>query len=136
MDEPDRQDNAALTAKRSEETDYEVPNNGSEAATDLRLRRIMDYRQEVLAKADALEANLGAVNSELMSIGYRLHQAIEAAMEVAPGALDDFQKLMPAIDNYLRIAKQIDRFAQLDLRLVKARERSRAMTEKLASAAS
>ena len=93
---------------------------------DRRLQRIMDYLREALARESALEANLGAVNSDLLIMGYRLKQAIDEAMAATPAALEQFQRLMPAIDSYLRLTKQIDRLAQLSLRLASPREAAQA----------
>ena len=93
---------------------------------DPRLQRIMDYLREALARDSALEANLGAVNSDLLMMGYRLKQAIDEAMAATPAALEQFQRLMPAIDSYLRLTKQIDRLAQLSLRLASPREAAQA----------
>ena len=83
---------------------------------DLRQRRILDYATESLAKLGPLEANLGLINSDLMGMAYRLKQAIEKAMEPA-AKLEDFENILPAIENFQKLARQIDRFAQLELRV-------------------
>jgi hypothetical protein len=87
---------------------------------DERQRRIEDYLRTALAMEDPLAANVGAVNSDLMLFGYSLQQAITKALETAPTALDEFGKLMPAIDSYMRISRQVERFAKLNQQLAAA----------------
>jgi hypothetical protein len=94
---------------------------GTGEGEDLRLRRIRDFLDEALAKDNALEANLGAINSDLMVMAYQLRDAIDDALAEGSGALDDFRNLVPALGSYLGIIKQIDRFAQLELRVAGAR---------------
>jgi hypothetical protein len=82
-----------------------------------RLKRIRDYRQEALGNPDALQANLGAINSDLMRIAYRLMRATDRALGQCPQPLEDFPSLLPAIETCSQLARQIDRLAQLDARL-------------------
>ena len=49
-----------------------------------RLKRVQDYQSQALAKTDALEANLGSVNSGLMGISLQLDHAIRKALEEGP----------------------------------------------------
>jgi len=86
-----------------------------EMLTAMRLAKVQEHLRESLGKADALEANLGAVSSDLMLMACRLKEAIEDAL--GKKSLDHFDKLVPAIDAYLRVARQIDRLANLDRRL-------------------
>jgi hypothetical protein len=83
----------------------------------LRLARIQEYLVESLQQLDALEANLGAAAADLMSLGCQLKVAIEESLAETPHALERFQRLQPAISEYLKVARQIDRYAQLDQRL-------------------
>jgi hypothetical protein len=82
----------------------------------MRLEKIEDQLRESLRKANALEANLGAVSTDLMLMACRLKEAIEERLGKNP--LEDFEKLMPAIDAYLRVARQIERLVTLAQRLV------------------
>lgn len=105
------------------ETDRDVdPGAGqatevTETEKDERQQRIEDYLRTALAMEDPLAANVGAVNSDLMLFGYSLQRAITKALETAPAALDEFGKLMPAIDSYMRISRQVERFAKLNQQL-------------------
>jgi hypothetical protein len=87
---------------------------------DRRYQRIIDYHNTALAIEDPLAANVGAVNADLMLMTYRLKQAIGEAMDVTPTALEEFEKLMPAVDSFLRISRQVERFAKLNLQLAAA----------------
>ena len=87
---------------------------------DERHERIKDYLRSALAMKDPLAANVGAVNSDLMLFGYSLQRAITKALDLAPAALDEFGKLMPAIDSYMRISRQVERFAKLNQQLAGA----------------
>ena len=76
---------------------------------------------ESLQHADTLQANLGATSSDLMLMGYRLKEAIEKALADASNPIRRFDQLMPAIEGYLKVTRQIDRLAQLDWRLTDPR---------------
>lgn len=87
----------------------------------MRLKKIREYLVESLEQADALQANLGATSSDLMLMGFRLKEAIEEAMGDSSNPLGRFERLMPAIEGYLKVTRQIDRLAQLDRRLTDTR---------------
>jgi len=82
-----------------------------------RLARSNDYRREALADPDALAANLGAINGDLMTIAYRLLQATDAAFARSDSPLEDFASLLPAIGVGSQLARQIQRFAEFARRL-------------------
>jgi hypothetical protein len=131
MEERTQPHGAAAAAPGENRADLATATASLEDAPDLRLQRILDHLHEALAAESPLAANLGAVNSDLMLMGYRLQQVIEAAMAATPVGLDQFELLMPAISNYLRIIKQIDRLAQLSLRLAAAQEEDQATRQRL-----
>lgn len=82
-----------------------------------RLQRIDEYRQEALAQPDALRANLGALNSDLMRMAYRLNRATNRALAHTSDLLQEFNTVGPAVAACLQVARQVDRLAQLELRL-------------------
>lgn len=86
-----------------------------------RLARIHEYLVDALEQVDALQANLGAASSDLMLLGFRMKDAIETALRDASNPLGQFNELMPAIESYLKVVRQIDRLAQLDRRLTETR---------------
>jgi hypothetical protein len=83
----------------------------------LRKQRIEDFQNDALAASDPLQANLGAINGALMRMSYHMETALEAALITITDPVDRFARLGPAIDAYLKVTRQIDRFAQLDNRL-------------------
>jgi hypothetical protein len=92
---------------------------GSHAA---RLSRVVDYQAQSLGKPDALQANLGSLNSGLMRIALNLDEALEQALSGGPRTVERVQKLLPAIETHLRVARQVDRFAQLEMRSEMSRQ--------------
>jgi len=99
--------------KVAEETTADMPKGD-------RVQRIADYLESSLGKPDALQATIGAANSDLMLVGFRLNEAVQAALNSTPAALSEFGKLMPAVESLLKVYKQVDRFTQLEVRFSKA----------------
>ena len=89
---------------------------------DARLSRVLDYQVSSLEKDDPLEANLGSINSGLMRVALWLDETIEQAMESGPPNVERLSRILPAIDTHLRVTRQVDRFAQIELRAVEARQ--------------
>ena len=82
--------------------------------SELRLAKIRQYQNDSLQQPDALQANLGAVSSDLMLLAYRLHETINRSLAGSSNRLERFAKLSRAIETYLKITRQIDRLANLD----------------------
>lgn len=59
---------------------------------EARLSCVMDYQAKSLEKTDALEANLGSINSGLMRIDVSLDETIEQALESGPRTLESVQQ--------------------------------------------
>lgn len=89
---------------------------------EARLGRLHDYLAKSLKKKDALEANLGSINSGLMRVAVWLDETIEQAIESGPPSIERIESLLPAIDTQLRVARQVDRFAQIEIRAAEARK--------------
>ena len=89
---------------------------------DARLSRVLDYQSRSLEKDDPLEANLGSINSGLMRVALWLDEAVEEAMASGPPNVERLSRILPAIDTHLRVTRQVDRFAQIELRAVEARK--------------
>ena len=82
-----------------------------------RNQRIEDYLRAALESPNPLAANLGAANSDLMAVQHALQQAIDTALSQTKPTLAELETLLPGIDYLLKIAKQIDRFSQLEIKL-------------------
>lgn len=89
---------------------------------EARLSRVRDYQAKSLAKEDDLEANLGSINSGLMRVALWLDEAIEEALESGPRSIERLKRMLPAIDTHLRVARQVDRFAQIEIRAAESRK--------------
>lgn len=87
-----------------------------------RLSRLLDYQASSLEKDDPLEANLGSINSGLMRVALWLDETIEQAMESGPPNVERLSRILPAIDTHLRVTRQVDRFANIELRAAEARK--------------
>ena len=92
-----------------------------ETITELRLRKIEQFQNEALASEDCLAANLGAASGSLLRIGVRLEQDLEALAKVSNEA-ERLTRQAKGIDTLLKLLRQAERFAQLDLRLAAARQ--------------
>ncbi len=85
-----------------------------------RLTRITDYLADALEKEDALGTNLGSINSGLMRLALWLEETIEQDIENGPPNPERIERILPALETQLRLTRQIDRFAQLELRTTTA----------------
>jgi hypothetical protein len=90
-----------------------------------RTGRIEQLIQAALESDDHVQATMGALIGDLMLIGHRLSQAIDAASRQNLSVLYDDRSVVAAVDNLLKIDRQIDRFGQLQARLREAEGRSR-----------
>ena len=86
-----------------------------EAIADLRLQRIEKLQSESLEKPDALTANLGAASGALLRIAVLLEDTIEDAL-TNTNPPERLARLITTIETYLKVMRQVDRFAQLDQR--------------------
>ena len=93
-----------------------------------RFGRVLDYQTASLAREDALEANLGSINSGLMQIALWLDETISRTIEQGPRTVEQLPAVLPAIDAHLRVTRQVDRFAQIELRAAEARRPAGAHT--------
>ncbi len=82
-----------------------------------RLERINDYQEESLASSSPLAANLGAVNSDLMRLSWRLMEATDQALARSPKPIAEFAMLRGPMEMCSQLARQIQRLSELDNRL-------------------
>jgi hypothetical protein len=93
-----------------------------EVMPDLRVARILDYEAESLAKPVALEACIGSSNGTLMQIGCRLAEVINEAMVGLK--IENFARVQPVMDAYLRCMRQVDRYSHLEAALTESRRKA------------
>lgn len=85
--------------------------------------RIADYQSASLRKTDPLEAVLGSINAGLLQMASQLAPRINNALTHGSNDPDSVLEIMPVLDAHLRVARQIDRFAQFEIRLSEIRAR-------------
>ncbi|WP_437191594.1 hypothetical protein [Planctomicrobium sp. SH527] len=88
---------------------------------EARLSRVLDYQASSLEKKDPLEANLGSINSGLMRVALWLDETIERAMQSDSPNVERLSGILPVIETHLRVTRQVDRFAQIEVRAQEAR---------------
>lgn len=110
----------APSPESQQPTDAAAPAQTEVAAADPRLERIAEQLAEALRNPDLLRGIAMASACDLMKLAWQLNKAIDQELANGPGSLDDFAELSPALDTFLRMMKQIERFSQLDMRLAAA----------------
>jgi hypothetical protein len=81
-----------------------------------RRRRVQQYHSQVLAHADPLKATLGSINAGLMRESIELDWAISVYLAAGPLTLERVMQHASAIELQLKLTRQVDRLAQLELR--------------------
>lgn len=90
--------------------------DGHQAAEDTsaaRLRKVSEYESTALARRNPLKAVLGTVNSDLMRMALQLGASINRSLAHHP---ETIAGVLPSIETHLKVARQIDRLAQLELK--------------------
>jgi hypothetical protein len=105
-------------------SDAEPDDMSSADDDDLRLTRIAEYGHEALRKDDALRANLAALNAGLLEIAFRSEIAVKNSIQSAGVNILKNPDVQRALRTHLIIARQVDRYANLDVRLEEAEQRA------------
>lgn len=82
-----------------------IPTNASE-------QKILELLADSLMDSNALLANVGVVNARLLSIANRFGSALDECLQEPLESMGEFDEMIPRVDSYLRITRQIDRFSQ------------------------
>jgi hypothetical protein len=90
------------------------PSDDTSALSQLRRQRMNDHLRAALSDSDPLLANVGAVNSDLMAMALRIRDLTEEAFAESHVNLT---ALVPTFDIGLRVARQIQPFAELEHRV-------------------
>ena len=89
---------------------------------DARVSRVLDYQYAALEEDDPLTAGLASLNSGLMRIAIELDEPIAKALESDPQKVAMDCSVQAALDTLLRVTRQVDRLAQTEVRVAKARQ--------------
>jgi hypothetical protein len=65
---------------------------------------------------------LGTINAGLMGVTIQMDEFIEQALAASPKTVERVQKLLPSVQTYLQATRQIDRLAQVELRVAASRK--------------
>src|SRR6185295_9968139 len=84
---------------------------------DLHRRRICDYMQDALAKPDAHQAALGALNADLMSVACHVGEALQEALEHEPATIAELEELDPTLNQLSKLGKLIGHLSQVGIKL-------------------
>jgi hypothetical protein len=105
-------------------SDEDGPVDALNHADDRRGELVAEYMAEAMANDDTLVANVGVINADLMHIAAAFTKCLAAPLAEAhcPEAIGE---VLPALNQYLKVVKQLDRLTNLTLRL-KATERASA----------
>jgi hypothetical protein len=94
--------------------------------TDGRVERILEHVDDSLRLDDPLQATVGAASGDLMLMQYRLRQVLDEVLQQTPDTLTALAEVMPALNTYMKVSQQVDRFIQLSLKIQAAKGASRA----------
>jgi hypothetical protein len=86
-----------------------------------RRQRVDDYQLEALEMKDSLAANLGSMSGSLMRTSLWIEEAISDAMTMQIPTVDGLQRILPAIETHLKLTRQVDRLAQLSMKIAEGR---------------
>ena len=92
---------------------------------EVRLHRAFDYLKSTLQESDPLDANLGSTNSGLIRMSLGFERSLLSKLEDGSPDVGQLIQILPAIETHLRMMRQVERFAQLKLRIEQARKRER-----------
>ena len=112
---------AMLNESLSEADPEGIPTMGDD---ELRRARIAEYRHEALRKEDSLRANLGAINAGLLEIALEHEIAVRKALQSGAGNMLESPYFQRAISTHLNITRQVDRFANVDVRFEAAEQQA------------
>lgn len=109
----------ATTADGDETTPGSPAPKGEDAANlaMTRTKRLRELLNESLGASSPLAAGLGAANVDLLRMGARLMELTESEVPALGGLSEEFERILRVAQTYLRITRQVERLAQLDVLL-------------------
>jgi len=83
----------------------------------LRAEKLNDIQLDALQVRNPLQGALRGAAGDLLFLSHKMKQALVEMLEES-GGVSPFDKATPTIELFLKVARQADRFAQLDQRMV------------------
>jgi hypothetical protein len=88
----------------------------------IRERRVDQYEREELEKPEAFQACLGAIQCDLIRVGFALGDKVKQLLRSAQATPDEIREIEPPLNFYLRVTRQIERYRQLEIRQVELQQ--------------
>ena len=92
------------------------------AIWDRRQVRNLELQDSALAKEDCFEANIEVQAGGLLEISTLLEEMVRNKLISMNGQIDGIENVTPALDSYLRVSRQAERYANLKMRITQQRE--------------
>ena len=86
-------------------------------------RHLADYEAAAETNADPIGQALSHIIADTMEITATLGDAIKQALPTAVATLDDLEQVKSPLNDFFRASRQVDRFANFQLRLQQERMR-------------
>jgi hypothetical protein len=106
------------------------PDGMSLESDELRSARIEEYRYAALQHEDPLRANLGAVTAGLLDIVSKTETVVRNAMSSAGVNCFESPNAARAINTHLNLTREVNRYANLELRLAEGERQAEARTRR------
>lgn len=145
MDDLSSHDEARLTANTtiedppsllSDRTMIDAAATGAAAGDDAgrpgavsreaRLGKVRDYQAAALKKRDPLAAAVATVNAGQMALAVELDECIRHGFAALPRSPERLENLLPGVQTYLQLTRQVARLAQIDAQATESRRARRA----------
>lgn len=88
------------------------PQSMDQTTARLRIRRIDDLQQEALAKADALDANLGVASGDLLRRAMELEKLLNQVLETTAEPTARLELVTAVADRQLKLLRLVNHFAK------------------------
>jgi hypothetical protein len=107
------QANSVVSARVAEAVPPPDPHDGLAPETRLtqeREKKILEFQADALHMDSPLAANVALMTGDLMLYACHVRRVLEPALK-AVAQPQDFPQVTPAIDGYLRLARQVERLS-------------------------
>jgi len=92
---------------------------------EARLGKVREYQAAALKKRDPLAAAVATVNAGQMALAVELDECILQGFAALPRSPERFEKLLPGVQTYLQLTRQVARLAQIDAQATESRRARR-----------
>ena len=126
-DQPSRSDRAMIDAAAAGAAEMDAAGPHDEAPPDreARLAKVRQYQEAALRKRDPLAAAVATVNAGQMALAVELDECIRQDFAIMPRSPERFQKLLPGVQTYLQLTRQVARLAQVETQATESRRSRR-----------